>query len=159
VDPIRTFSVGIGPFENDELSYEPPFMGRLAIAGGTRASETCDPNSTDVAKACHFQITPNGRPLDEITQDFIDAMIAIRGRLRSSCDMDIVGNVSAVDFSKTTARWVDRLGASHPIPKSATNGWSYDSATAPRKVLIHGPTCTTILADPLSEIDVSLVCP
>lgn len=56
------FSVGIGTFPaTDTVSYDPNFMGRLAVAGAT-APKGCDPSSDSLDEICHYQVTPGNDP-------------------------------------------------------------------------------------------------
>src|SRR5690606_17544098 len=57
-DPILTFAIGIGPFPATSYGYDPAFMGRLAIHGGTADPLTCDPETTNEDYVCHYQVTP-----------------------------------------------------------------------------------------------------
>lgn len=72
----QLFAVGIGPFPLENTGYDPAFMGRLAVAGGT-APSGCVPESGDEARLCHYQITPGGDP-ERLQQSFGAALDAIR---------------------------------------------------------------------------------
>jgi uncharacterized protein YegL len=81
--PDVLYSVGIGPFPSDSPGgYDPAFMGKLAVAGGT-APVGCDPASTDLATVCHYQMTP-GRDVSLLRQSFINALTAIRNATGST---------------------------------------------------------------------------
>lgn len=83
--PIRTFSVGIGPFPKKDTSYDPVFMGEVARKGGT-APAGCDPLSADPSRTCHYQITP-GTDVEQMRQSLVDAIDEIRA-LAASCELD-----------------------------------------------------------------------
>lgn len=73
----QLFSVGIGPFPSMTPStYDPAFMGRLAVSGGT-GPKGCSPESVDESKICHYQVTPGGDPA-RLQQSFGAALDAIR---------------------------------------------------------------------------------
>jgi uncharacterized protein YegL len=80
--PDVLYAVGIGPFPSDNYSYDPVFMGKLAVAGGT-APAGCDPASTDLATVCHYQMTPGG-DVSLLRQSFINALTAIRNASAST---------------------------------------------------------------------------
>lgn len=157
-DPIRTFAVGIGPFPGSAFSYNPTFMSELAIAGGTSASPTCRADTTSVRNVCHFQITPGGRPTESITQDFVQAMNDIRGKLAPACEFNLVGNVANANLDTTTVVWIDGTRTARPVPRNATTGWSFDNASRPTHITIHGALCRDILADPGGYVDVRFTC-
>lgn len=160
-DPIRTFAVGIGPFPGgSQFSYDPTFMGNLAVAGGTPAFPGCNPSAQVLSDVCHFQITPNGRPVAEVTQDFVSAMNDIRGQLAPACEFTLVGNVANADLSLTTVTWIDGAGAGHPVPRDPKrkNGWSYDDDNKPSHLSIFGDSCTSILGDARGHVDVRFTC-
>jgi uncharacterized protein YegL len=76
-DGISTFAVGIGQFPSDSTAlYDPAFMGRLAVAGGT-APDGCEPESLDESNICHYQVTPGGDP-GRLEQSLGAALDAIR---------------------------------------------------------------------------------
>ncbi len=73
---VQTFSVGIGPLGSTPSSgYDPAFMGRVAMQGGT-AAPGCDPVATAKADVCHHQITPGGRSA-EMKEDLLAAFLSI----------------------------------------------------------------------------------
>jgi hypothetical protein len=73
----KLFSVGIGVFDAaTPSSYDPAFMGRLAVAGGT-APRGCDPATTPLSNTCHFQVTPGSDPT-LLQKQFTAALDAIR---------------------------------------------------------------------------------
>lgn len=74
------FSVGIGTFPAiDKGAYDPDFMGRLAVAGGT-APKDCDPSSDQLDDICHYQVTP-GNDTALLQKQLGAALDAIRGEV------------------------------------------------------------------------------
>lgn len=74
---VELYAVGIGAFPSPSVSsYDPAFMGQLAVAGGT-APASCAPDATDIASACHIQITP-GAGVTELKSDLSAALESIR---------------------------------------------------------------------------------
>ncbi len=154
--PIKTFAVGVGPFPGSAGSYDPKFMSNLAIAGGTRSSPQCDPNSSNVANVCHFQITPGGQSAAQLKQEFINALNKIRG-IAAGCEftLDTTGDV---DPKKVNVIWTDGNGKDHIVAQDANNGWTYDDPTNPTKVVLHGQSCGDVTADLSASVRIILGC-
>src|SRR5262249_51969050 len=136
------------------------FMGALAVAGGT-AKPGCDPNETsNASKMCHFQITPGGKTAQQLEQDFINAIDAIRGAV-ASCEftLDKTGsNGQDVDPSKVNVVYDDGAGGAGIVPEDGGNGWTYDDPTNPSKVILHGAACDTLKSNPKGGIKIVLGC-
>ncbi|MFO0738632.1 MAG: vWA domain-containing protein [Labilithrix sp.] len=80
-DGVEVYAVGIGEFPSSNPgSYNPGFMGRVALAGGT-APASCDPDATDAASVCHVQITPSATLATELS----DALETIRNNTVQTC--------------------------------------------------------------------------
>jgi hypothetical protein len=158
--PIKTFSVGIGPFPGSAFSYDPKFMGDLAVAGGTRATPQCNPAATNVAQVCHFQITPGGKPITQLKQEFINAINRIRG-LAVGCEFNIeFGDAGQdIDPTKINVVWTDGTGATHIIDQDDTDGWTYDDPTAPTKVILNGQSCGDVSQDLGANVQIVIGCP
>lgn len=159
--PIKTFSVGIGPFPGSAFSYDPKFMGDLAVAGGTRASPQCNPAATNIGQVCHFQITPNGKPLAQLKQEFINALNRIRG-IAVGCEFNIVFDEEAgdsIDPTKINVVWTDGTGKQNVIPQDDADGWSYDDPTDPKKVILNGQSCGDVSADLGASVQIVIGCP
>ncbi len=135
--PIETFSVGIGVFPSRDADYDPAFMGRIAQNGGT-APPGCDPDSTDLATVCHFQITPGDA--DATKQALVDAFDKIRA-LSSSCEFSFEVT-EFTDLANVKVTITDRNGNETSIPKDDVNGWSFDDLTNPTKIVVHGTACS-----------------
>jgi von Willebrand factor type A domain len=151
--PIRTFSVGIGLFPSTDGDYDPAFMGRIAQRGGT-APAGCDPNSTDLASVCHFQITPGEG--NATRQELLDAFDTIRA-LTASCEFSFSTN-PFTDLNNVTVTITDRNGNETTIPKDEVNGWSFDDPQNPTKVVLHGNACSVSTGSPSGRVDVVIGC-
>ncbi|MBP9114455.1 MAG: VWA domain-containing protein, partial [Polyangiaceae bacterium] len=160
---IQTFSVGIGPFPAPSglfASYDPEFMSRLALAGGTKANPTCSTNATNVANVCHFQVTPgsNAAASTKLKQDFVDAINKVRG-LAIGCEYKLENNGGgAINPNKVNVVWTDGSGKETFVPKNAQNGWSYDDDQNPTKVILHGTSCSDATEDLQSSVKVVIGC-
>ncbi len=156
--PIQTFSVGVGPFPSaDTSSYDPSFMGQLAQAGGT-APLGCTPSSQNPASICHFQVTPNGKPIAQIKQEFVDAINTIRGQV-TSCDFALDFTTGQkVDPSHVNVVYTDGTGTQHIIPQDGAAGWTYDNPADPHRVVLHGTACTQMRGDPKAKVSILLGC-
>jgi hypothetical protein len=156
--PIFTFAVGIGDFPSTKLAnYDPIFMSELAQAGGT-APAGCDPNATDVSKVCHFQVTPQGQTTATLTQSFIDAIDRIRNEA-ASCDFTLDAKEGAtLDPSAVNVVFTDGAGKEHVIPQDTSNGWTYDDPKAPKKVTLHGSSCSEVTGDLMAKVSIVVGC-
>lgn len=152
---LTTFSVGVGPL-NTTAGYDPRFMGRVAVAGGT-AKPGCDVNNiTDPARMCHFQLTP-GSSSSQLATEFLAAINAIRG-LASSCEYAFTvppgerldPNLVSVSFTEN--------GTATEIPKSTTDGWRYDNPSQPTKVILVGNWCDRVRTASEGKVEVVLGC-
>lgn len=157
-DPILTFVVGVGPFPGGDSSYDPTFFGRLAVAGGTARSSTCNPNElVNEANVCDFQVTPGMKTPEELQKESFAAINAIREKL-VSCQFTIVPPPSGFDLDTYTA--TVRLttgGSTTTILPSATDGWSFDDPTTPKLITLNGKACSDYRASG-GSIAISLAC-
>ena len=154
---IDTFAVGIGPFPTPDALhvYAPKFLSDLAVAGGTRASANCDPEASDVANVCHFQITPGGgKSVEKLTQEFVAALASIR--LSLGCEYQLETS-NDMDPTRVNVSWSDAHGE-HTIVQDSVNGWSYDDAVHPTRVLLHGESCKAVTAADDASLRVILGC-
>ncbi len=139
-DPIETFAVGVGAFPGspEELDYDPVFMGRLAVAGGTRRSPTCNPSENqNVANVCHFQVTPGTKTTQQLREEAFTTINAIR---QPPCAFVIKAPPTGLAFDNRTASVRQKLadGTNRSILPNPTNGWSFDDAAHPTRVLLNG---------------------
>ena len=158
--PITTFAIGVGAFPGDGFSYDPKFMGKLAQAGGA-APAGCNPDETvNVLNICHFQVTPLGKPVNQIKQEFIDAINKIRGQV-ASCEFMLDqpdGGALTVDPTKVNVIYTDGNGVQHYVPQDPNSGWTYDDPTNPTKVVLNGSSCTQMKGDIKAKVTVQLGC-
>ncbi len=152
--PIKTFSVGIGPFPSGS-GYDPEFMGNIALAGGTPATPTCKADATNLADICHFQITPGG-DVQKLKADFIEALNKIRG-LSTGCEF-VLEETGSLDPAQTTVIFTDGNGKSRCVEKDDGDGWSFDDPDAPTKIILNGQSCGDATADEESKVKVIVGC-
>lgn len=153
--PVNTFSIGVGVFpSSDPNTYDPAFMGRISVAGGT-APAGCDPASADEASTCHFQITPGGDVV--ATKDaFIAAINKIRA-LTASCEFTFKISNGA-DPHNITVTMTTADGKVRKIKKDPNNGWTFDDEKAPTKVILHGNACSASNGTVSGKVDVIAAC-
>jgi len=160
--PVTTFAVGVGELNPVNAAvYDPKFMGALAVAGGS-PKQPCDPNEAqDATKMCHFQITPGAKTVDQLKQDFLDAINTIRNKVLT-CEYKLErpdgGPDLAADPGKVNVVYTSGTGTKSVVPKNAADGWTYDDDAQPTKVILNGPTCDRVKADPAGAIEIVLGC-
>jgi uncharacterized protein YegL len=153
--PVYTFSIGVGQFPSDNPdTYDPACMGRIAEKGGT-APAGCDPESTDLASTCHFQITPGG-DTDATKDAFLAAITKIRA-LSASCEFKFTVTAGS-DLSKLKVTMTGADGKVTTIKKDATNGWTFDDEKSPTKVILHGNACSASNGTVSGRVDVTAPC-
>jgi hypothetical protein len=156
--PITTLAVGIGhTFPLDQTVYDPLFMAQLALAGGA-PNEPCAPYEIRYeSNMCHFQITP--LPSSDPTQLQLALMIAfdkIRSRV-TSCELPL-DKSGVVDPSLVNVLFTDAHNVERVVPEDATDGWTYDDAITPTKVILHGKACQNLKDNPSGDVEVVLGC-
>lgn len=154
----QLFAVGVGNLGNT-LDYDPAYLGSLAVQGGTRASTACNPAELlTVANMCHFQITPNAQPVNQLQTELSAALAKIRHDI-AACDIGLQAlGTGAIDPNVATVLLDDGNGTSTAIANDAANGWSFDDATAPTKILIRGNACANLRADANRKVRVEVGC-
>jgi uncharacterized protein YegL len=158
--PIVTFSVGIGGLS--QIGYDPKFMAQVAIKGGT-ARPGCNPNSV-TGNFCHFQVTTDGGvTTTEIAMQIDNALSEIR-REANACDFafDLVDPLGKpANPALVTVETIDATTkqVKGKVDRSATDGWSFDSALNPTRIFLSGPACNALKADKSVSIEVKLACP
>jgi uncharacterized protein YegL len=140
VGPILTFSVGVGPFPGNQFSYDPKFMGDLAVAGGTRATPQCNPASTNISSVCHIQITPGAVPVSQLAQQFLSAVRRARTGA-SGCTLNLTAASGSYDPNRVTVAFKNSSGALSLVPRDGTDGWEFDDPNNPTKIEFHGAAC------------------
>lgn len=143
-DPILTFVMGVGAFPGDGVEYDPVFVGRVAEAGGTKRTPTCNPyENTDVNNVCYFQVTPGAKTADQLREEAFQAINTIRQQTLA-CEFQIKAPPSGfqLDSHVVTVRQKLPNGSTQVILPNASNGWSFDSADAPTRVFLNGSACS-----------------
>lgn len=154
--PVVTFAVGIGPFPSPSTStYDPAFMSRMAIAGGT-APPDCSPTSLNPAGLCHFQITPAGTDNTSAKQALVEAINKIRA-LTASCEFSFTTTANT-NLGDVKVEVTDKDGNKTSIPKDEENGWSFDDPANPTKVILHGDACSATSGTLSGRVDVIIGC-
>jgi hypothetical protein len=137
--PVLTFVVGVGS--------ETQALDAVAQAGGTGSA---------------FVVDVGG----DVTQDFVDAMNAIREAV-VACEYLIPepADGSMVDFDLVNVSLTPSAGAPITVPQvggeaacGAAGGWYYDAPVAPTKLLLCPATCDALEADAGAKLDVVLGC-
>jgi hypothetical protein len=142
-DPILTFAVGVGSFPGDGYEYDSNFVGRLAYYGGTARFPGCNPTeSVNEANVCHFQVTPNQKTAEQVREEAINAINAIRQNI-TSCSFHVnePPNGFQLDTRSISVRHKAANGTVSNIAPGTTNGWSVDSAEKPKTVTLNGDAC------------------
>jgi len=134
---VLTFVIGIG-----DLTA----LNSIAAAGGTQQA---------------FIVTPNGNT----TQQFIDALNAIRGQLLS-CEFDIPQpDEGELDFGLVNVQFTPEGGSPEMIGKVSdasacdpnAGGWYYDDPANPTKIVMCPKSCD-LLKSGAAAIDIVLGC-
>ncbi len=157
--PIGTFVVGIGNLTPlDPAEYDPVFVGHMAKNGGF-AQSMCNPDEImDESKMCHFQITPGGKTVSQLTMEFENALDAIRTQaLPCEYTLTIMPGV-VLDPNSVNVLFTPSSGMPVGISEDPTNGWTYDNSANPMKVILHGSSCDTVRADLKGKIEIVLGC-
>lgn len=149
---IQTFSVGIGPLTGS--GYDPAFMGRIAVKGGT-APAGCSPAAKSPSGMCHFQVTP-GANATATKQALIDALNKIRA-LAASCEFEFALN-DRTDLGNVKVEITDKDGNKVDVAKDAENGWSFDDDMNPTKIVLRGDACSQSSGTVSGRVDVVIGC-
>ena len=152
-ESVITFVIGVGDPAAPTNEYDEAFLGRLAQAGGA-APAGCNPASN-----CHFQITPGDKSTDQLRDEFIAAIDKIRDTVQT-CDFALVhpNGAPTIDPNKVNVVYTAGNGAETNLKKDPQNGWTYDSDSAPTKVLLNGSSCSTLKNDPGGKIRIVVGC-
>jgi hypothetical protein len=153
--PIETFVIGVGQFPSTvALTFDPSFLGYLAQAGGTGPA-MCNPseNST-TTDLCYFEIDPSkSTTAMQLQQQFETALNTIRGEV-FSCTFPIESSgLGTIDPTKVN---VEVGGMT--ILQDPKNGWTYDNATHPTEIILHGAACTQAKGNLTEKVNVVLGC-
>ncbi len=151
---IRTFVIG-APGSEPARSL----LSRIAFAGGTASDPQCkhDPAPADVGD-CHFDMTdPN---LDFATE-LNKALNKISGTALT-CEFDVPSSVGKdVDYDKVNVTFTPGMGMDVDFLQdnqacSKADGWQYNANKT--KIILCGPACDKVKADPQGKITIKLGC-
>jgi len=145
---IETFVIGVGPLMLTN-TYDPYFLGALAVAGGS-APKACDPKSTTAASLCFFSVDPAAST--DIKGAFMTAIDQIRGQV-ASCTLALEAATGPIDPMKVR---VSLDG--HSVYQDPVDGWVYDNPANPTKVVLNGKSCDELRSNPKANISVVLGC-
>jgi hypothetical protein len=153
-EPIQTFVIGTGPLPGDFETYDPYFLGYLAVAGGSSPAG-CNPQSNAAAAndLCYFNIDPTGASAEATQQAFTRAIDMIRGQV-ASCTIAVAPNGSGPINAKEVNVLLDGV----TIFQDPADGWTYDDPQKPSSVTLHGAACKQLESHPGAEIKVVLGC-
>jgi Mg-chelatase subunit ChlD len=137
---ILTFVIGVGSALTN--------LNQIAAAGGTKQAFIVDTSQN-------------------VTQQFIDALNAIRGAV-VACEYVIpTPEAGVIDPDKVNVQYTPGSGGTPVIwPKVADinacpptgDGWYYDNPTSPTKVILCPNTCTQVKQDSNAEVSVLFGC-
>jgi hypothetical protein len=158
---VSTFVIGVGNPSDPTSVYDEVFLGDLAEAGGTAVPgcNTSWSESNTTGTPCHFQVTPGAKTATQLRDEFTAAINAIRDSV-SSCEFPLEkpAGVGELDPGKVNVIYTSGGGQETALLQDPANGWSYDNAGAPTKVLLNGTACTTMKADPNGKIRIVVGC-
>jgi hypothetical protein len=152
---VSTFSVGVG--EPNDSSYDPTFMGAIAVAGGS-APAGCNPDeTTDPKLMCHYQINPRGYGFDALVRQFDRALRLARGAV-TTCTFKVATRFDGVvDGARARAVFKESQdGVVTQFNRDTTDGFSLNDP--PTEVTLHGPACDLVKSDPAGELKIVVGC-
>lgn len=153
VGPVLTFPVAIGDFSD----IDPAWMGSLAVDGGT-AFAGCNPNEdTNPKKLCYFQVVPSGKTVPQLTVEFMDTIKRIRAQA-AVCELSLASDEAKADPTHVNVVVKDAKGNDTIVAQDPANGWTFDDASHPTKVILNGTACANAAADVDGSVEVVLGC-
>lgn len=154
---IQTFVLGAPGSESGRA-----FLSRLAWAGGTASSDTCDHTNGDPTVGdCHIDMTKPGT----VFKDELAAALQKVSGAALSCEIDVPTNDGGKeDPNKVNVKYTSGGGTTTTVPKDEAHpcdqtnqGWQYTDASK-TKIVVCGATCDTIKSDPKGALSVELGC-
>lgn len=137
---VLTFVIGVGSLQTN--------LDAIAQAGGTDHAFIIDVNQN-------------------VNQQFLDALNAIRGSVLT-CTYEIpVPEAGAPDYSSVNVQYIPGNGGpAQDIPKVLNkaacppngDGWYYDDNANPTQIIVCDATCDKISADTMGQVDIVLGC-
>jgi len=150
--PVLTTVIGFG----DGMGYDEVFQGDLAIAGGD-PTPGCTQGWTFAtpapARPCHTQVTKAMKTADALSNELL---AAFRATLRSGMCALPWDNAETNPARVKVALQAD--GAANLVAHDAVDGWTFDNAARPTKILLHGRACEASKAAPRSQFVSSVAC-
>jgi len=153
--PILTYVIGTGPFPStDTGSFDPSFLGNVALAGGT-GPMNCNPNeNTTTSDLCYFEVDPTTGNTSQTATAFENAINAIRGQVLScTFPLNLETDAGMVDPSKVNVT-VDGM----TVSQDPNNGWTYDNPTNPTEIIFHGTSCNNLKMNSMASVNIILGC-
>jgi hypothetical protein len=92
--------------------------------------------------------------VEKLTQEFVAALASIR--LSLGCEYDLETS-NDMDPTRVNVTWSDAQGE-HTIVQDAVDGWTYDDASHPTRVLLHGQSCKAVTDAEDASLRVILGC-
>lgn len=132
--PIYSLAIGVDVASDKDAVA---FMAMVAKNGGTSPTG-CAADSAG-ANACFLPVA------NLTTADFVNTLHAARNAV--ACEYSLAGISTG---TSATVSIKDSLGQSTVVAHSETDGWWFDSSTAPTKLFIRGKSCAAALAGTVS---------
>jgi len=155
---IRTFVIGAPGSEGARR-----LLSRIAFEGGTASSAACDHDNAqaDVGD-CHLDMTTS----TDFAADLNDALLAISRTKSLTCEFNVPTNPSGGGVNLDEVNVTFRPGGGGD-PENILNdpddacadadGWQYSPDRT--KIILCGPSCDRVQADPEGQVSIVLGCP
>lgn len=147
----RVFVIGIGKLGSDIADYDPAFLSKVAIAGGTPRTSDC---LILGGGYCHYQIEPDD---DGTSADTVAALNDARSRSSRSCEYAIAGDGRLL-AEATEVLFDDGAGKIARVARDAANGWTYNTPENPTRIVVAGETCRKLQENKQSGLSIRLSC-
>ena len=153
---ISTFVIGAPGSEGERR-----LLSRIAWAGNTAASPSCDHESSEADEGdCHFDMTTTDDFADELRQ----ALSRITQNRALSCVFDVPKGQQGrpVDLNRVNVEFTPSAGDTRTIVRDTrdcseeADGWQYSSDRS--QILLCGDACDEVQADPGGEVNILLGC-
>ncbi len=155
---IRTFVIGAPGSENARA-----LLSQIAYEGGTASSPSCDHSASQPDEGdCHFDMTTS----TDFAQDLNDALLAISRTKTLTCEFDVPQNPGGggVNLNEVNVAFQPGNGGKVENIKNVPNqdcvdaeGWQYSDDRT--KIVLCGPVCDRVQADPQGQVSIVLGCP
>jgi Mg-chelatase subunit ChlD len=155
---IRTFVIGAPGSEGARR-----LLSRIAYEGGTPTSDNCDHDASapDVGD-CHFDMTTS----TDFAADLNDALLEISRTKILACEFNVPENPDGGGVNRNEVNVSYRRGdgsrtetiVNVPDQDCAdAEGWQYSPDGT--KIVLCGPVCERVQADPAGQVSIVLGCP